>query len=72
MQSTANLEKRPRRVEEMSGEYVAHLLANPTKTVSEAELHAQYGFVLKDLRNMFILAGGLFGLLVVLAVFLVR
>jgi hypothetical protein len=46
---------------------VAHLLANPTKTVTEEELHAQYGFVLRDLRSMGLLAGASFAVLIVLA-----
>ncbi len=40
--------------------YIAEQLANPTKVVSEAELKEDYGFVIKDLRNMGILAGVLF------------
>ena len=44
----------------LEGEYVAELLANPTKVVTEDDLRADYGFVIKDLRNMGILAAGLF------------
>lgn len=51
----------------LDGEYVADLLANPTKEVSEEELRADYGFVIKDLRNMGILAAGLFVALVVVS-----
>ncbi len=51
----------------LDAEYVADLLANPSKEVSEEELRADYGFVIKDLRNMGILAAGLFVALVVIA-----
>ncbi len=51
----------------LDAEYVADLLANPTKEVSEEELRADYGFVIKDLRNMGILAAGLFVALVLIA-----
>ncbi len=49
-------------------EYVADLLANPTKIVSEEDLRADYGFVIKDLRNMGILAAALFVALVIVSV----
>ncbi|MCY3781981.1 MAG: hypothetical protein OXG78_16830 [Chloroflexi bacterium] len=50
----------------LDGEYIAELLANPTKVVTEDDLRADYGFVIKDLRNMGILAAGLFiGLVIV-------
>ena len=49
---------------------ISEMLANPTKTVSEAELRAQYGFVLRDLRSMGILAGASFVFLIALAVLL--
>ena len=51
----------------LDAEYVADLLANPTKEVSEEELRADYGFVIKDLRNMGILAAGLFVALVLIS-----
>ncbi|MCY4539053.1 MAG: hypothetical protein OXE52_12610 [Chloroflexi bacterium] len=51
----------------LDAEYVADLLANPTKEVSEEELRADYGFVIKDLRNMGILAAGLFVALVLVS-----
>ena len=51
----------------LDAEYVADLLANPSKEVSEEDLRADYGFVIKDLRNMGILAAGLFVALVVIA-----
>lgn len=50
----------------LDGEYIAELLANPTKVVTEDDLRADYGFVIKDLRNMGLLAAGLFiGLVIV-------
>jgi hypothetical protein len=59
---------RPRRRErELTLAEIEDILAHPTKTVTEAELHAQYGYVLADLRNMGALAAALFVLLVVLA-----
>lgn len=51
--------------------YIAQLLANPVKTVTEDELRAEYAFVLTDLRSMGLLAVGLVVLLVVLALLLV-
>ena len=53
----AQLERR-KDAGKLDGEYVAELLANPTKQVSEEDLRADYGFVIKDLRNMGILGGG--------------
>lgn len=50
----------------MTTDDVYDILAHPTKIVSEAELHTQYGFVLSDLRSMGILALATFvGLIVV-------
>ena len=54
----------------LDGDYVAELLANPTKVVTEDDLRADYGFVIKDLRNMGILAAGLFIALVVVSLVL--
>ena len=51
----------------LDGEYVAELLANPTKTVTEEDLRADYSFVIKDLRNMGILAAALFVALIVVS-----
>lgn len=51
----------------LDAEYVAELLANPNKTVSEAELRADYSFVMKDLRSMGLLAAALFVLLVAIS-----
>ncbi len=49
---------------------IAELLDHPTKTVTEAELRAQYAYVLKDLRSMGVLTAALFALLVALALLL--
>lgn len=57
--SAAKLEKRKSQGT-LDHDYIADLLAHPTKTVTEEELHADYGYVLKDLRNMGILAAVLF------------
>ncbi len=54
----------------LDGEYVAQLLANPTKVVTEADLRADYGFVIKDLRNMGLLAAALFVALILVSLFL--
>ncbi|MCY3979346.1 MAG: hypothetical protein OXG23_14710 [Chloroflexi bacterium] len=54
----------------LDAEYVAELLANPTKVVTEDDLRADYGFVIKDLRNMGILAACLFIALVIAALVL--
>lgn len=51
----------------LDGEYVAELLANPTKIVTEDDLRADYGFVIRDLRNMGLLAAGLFIALVIVS-----
>ena len=55
---------------DLAADYVADLLANPTKVVTEADLRADYGFVIKDLRNMGILAAGLFIALVIVSLVL--
>jgi len=60
---TAQLEKRKNQGS-LDAEYVAEMLANPTKVVTEEDLHADYGFVITDLRNMGILATVLFVALV--------
>ena len=54
----------------LDADYVAELLANPTKVVSEDDLRADYGFVIKDLRNMGILAAGLFIALIIVSLVL--
>lgn len=73
---TAAPRKRKRRsekvaYEEMTYEEVLELLENPTKTVTEAELHAQYGHVISDLRSMFVLAAALFIVMIVVATIVV-
>ena len=54
----------------LDAEYVAELLANPTKVVSEDDLRADYGFVIRDLRNMGMLAAALFIVLICAALIL--
>ena len=44
----------------LDAEYVAEMLANPTKVVTEDELKSDYTYVIQDLRNMGILAAVLF------------
>lgn len=68
--------KRKRRAEkvsyeEMTYEEVLALLEHPTKTVTEAELRAQYGHVISDLRGMFALAAALFITMIVVAALVV-
>jgi len=46
---------------------VNEMLSNPTKAVTEDQLRSEYGYVMTDIRNMFLLALGLIVLLVVLA-----
>ena len=58
------------RKKSLTSEDISQMLANPTKTVTEAELRAQYGFVLRDLRSMGMLAGASFLFLIALAVLL--
>jgi hypothetical protein len=55
---------------ETDQDYIQDLLANPTRQVSEAELREEYGHVVRDIRGMFLLAGGLMVLLVALAQFI--
>lgn len=59
----------PRRekVEAYSAETVADLLENPTLTVSEAQLRAEYSYVIADIRSMALLSAGLIAALIVLA-----
>lgn len=54
----------------LDAEYVSELLANPTKVVTEDDLRADYGFVIKDLRNMGLLAAGLFIALIIVSLLL--
>lgn len=55
---------------DMDHQEMTHLLANPTRIVSEEELHEEYGYVLRDLRSMGILAAALMIFLVLLAQFI--
>ena len=64
------LARAKRKGEELDQEQIAYLLSHPTKQVGNDELRAEYGFVLRDLRNMGLLAALLFVLLVALAQFL--
>lgn len=68
--------KRKRRAEkvsyeELTYEEVLELLEHPTKTVTEAELRAQYNHVISDLRSMFALAAALFITMIVVAALVV-
>ena len=54
----------------LDAEFVAERLANPTKVVTEEDLRADYGFVIKDLRNMGILAAVLFIALIIVSLVL--
>jgi len=56
----------------LEAERIAYLLEHPTKQVTEAELRADYGYVLADVRNMFMLAGALVVVLLGLALLLPR
>lgn len=49
---------------------IVQLLHNPTKQVPVEVLRGQYGYVVVDIRNMAVLAAGLFALLIVLALVL--
>ncbi len=51
----------------LTGDEISQMLSNPTKIVTEEQLHAQYGFVLADLRSMGLLAAASFGVLLMLA-----
>ena len=66
---SAQLERR-KDAGKLDGDYVAELLANPTKIVSDDDLRAEYGFVIKDLRNMGLLAAALFIALVIVSLVL--
>lgn len=57
--------------EEMTSEEIAERLSNPTRTVDPEELHAQYGYVLADLRSMGLLSAILFIALILIAGFIV-
>jgi hypothetical protein len=51
-------------------EIVKNRLEHPTRIVTEAELRHDYGYVIKDLRSMFILAAALIAIMVVISVIL--
>ncbi len=51
-------------------EYVRNRLENPTRTVSEAELRAEYGYVTNDLRTMGLLAAVLIAALIIVGQFI--
>jgi hypothetical protein len=59
-----------RKKEALTPEEIEDLLHNPTKTVSEEQLRAEYGHVVADVRSMGMLAAVLMVLLVVLAQFI--
>lgn len=61
---SATLEKRKKSNTPLDAAFVADMLANPSKVVTEEDLKADYGFVIKDLRNMGILAAVLFVFLI--------
>ena len=65
----AQLERR-RDDGDLAADFVAELLANPSKVVTEEDLRADYGFVIKDLRNMGVLAAGLFIALIIVSLVL--
>ena len=54
----------------LDADFVADLLANPTKVVTEDDLRADYGFVIKDLRNMGVLAACLLIALIIVSLVL--
>lgn len=60
-------DKRRRPVDERDTAYIAERLANPTIVVTEEQLRAEYGHVLRDIRSMFLLAMTLFAALIILA-----
>ena len=66
----------PRRVrslrstDELTQDEIAERLANPVRQVSEAQLRAQYGYVIADLRSMGLLALALFVLMILAALLL--
>lgn len=56
----------PRKEEKHDISYIRARLANPTRVVTEADLKAEYGYVIKDLRWMGALAAILIAALVVI------
>ncbi|MCU0495723.1 MAG: hypothetical protein MUF87_00065 [Anaerolineae bacterium] len=67
---SASFEKRKEKNVELTLADIQDLLDHPTIEVTEEQLHAQYGYVLRDLRNMGILAVSLFIALFVLSLVL--
>ena len=68
---TAPRRARGQRVaEDLTQEEIADRLANPVRLVSEAQLREQYGYVVKDLRSMGLLAAALFILMILAALLL--
>ena len=59
-----------RSTEELTQDEIAERLANPVRQVSEAQLRAQYGYVVADLRSMGLLALALFVLMILAALLL--
>lgn len=64
--SSARLEQSKKRGE-VDADMVEYMLEHPNKIVSEAELRAEYGHVLIDLRNMAALAAVLIVVMIVIA-----
>lgn len=67
-----NVERRQKNADEMPQSVVEAALRNPTIVVTEGELREQYHHVIRDVRSMFLLAGGLVVVLVALAFVLPR
>jgi|GEM_PF-498629 len=67
--AAAQLERSKQRGE-LDMQTVEEALEHPTRFPSEDDLHRDYGYVLRDLRNMFILAGVLIVALILIATFL--
>jgi hypothetical protein len=66
--STSSAPRRERRTaSSIRPEIVNNMLANPTITVTEEELHKEYNYVISDLRSMAITAAVLIAALFVLA-----
>ncbi|MFZ4815237.1 MAG: hypothetical protein ACOYL5_11930 [Phototrophicaceae bacterium] len=57
-----------RKSEQLSAEHIADMLAHPRFEVSEDQLRQEYGYVLKDLSSMGILAAALFLALIALGI----
>ncbi|QPC82537.1 hypothetical protein G4Y79_23090 [Phototrophicus methaneseepsis] len=67
--SATQIDMRKRRGE-LDTDTVEAALAHPVRFPTEEDLHAEYGFVLRDLRNMFLLAGVLMVIMIAVASFL--